>query len=191
LKKDTGEEIWRSEIKGAGGAGYSSPMAVDLVVMTGNVAQVFVDDDAWHATLQSSYEALRPDGRLVFEVRDPAFRGWEEWTPDASLSTTDTVHGPVESWVQLTRVDLPLVSFRWTFRFLDDGITLASDSTLRFRSEAEIVASLRAEQFVVEDVREAPDRPGRELVFIARRAGRTVSAAQARPVGETPVPAGG
>jgi SAM-dependent methyltransferase len=146
------------------------PMAVDLVLMTGNVAQVFVDDDAWHATLRSSYDALREGGGIVFEVRDPSFRGWEEWTPDASMSTTDTVYGPVESWVQLTRVDLPLVSFRWTFRFLDDAITLESDSTLRFRSQAEIVASLRAARFEVDDVRGAPDRPGRELVFIARRA---------------------
>jgi SAM-dependent methyltransferase len=145
------------------------PMAVDLVLMTGNVAQVFVDDDAWHATLRSSYDALVPDGRLVFEVRDPSFRGWEEWTPEVSMSTTDTVHGPVESWVQLTCVDLPLVSFRWTFRFLDDDITLESDSTLRFRSKAEVVASLTAAQFEVDDVRGAPDRPGRELVFIARR----------------------
>ena len=64
-------------------------MAVDLVLMTGNVAQVFVDDDAWHATLQSSYDALRPGGRVVFEVSDPSFRGWEEWTPEASISTTD------------------------------------------------------------------------------------------------------
>jgi SAM-dependent methyltransferase len=146
------------------------PMAVDLVLMTGNVAQVFVDDDAWHVTLRSSHDALGAGGRLVFEVRDPSFRGWEEWTPEASMSTTDTVHGPVESWVQLTRVELPLVSFRWTFRFLDDDITLESVSMLRFRSQAEVVASLRAAQFEVDDVREAPDRPGRELVFIARRA---------------------
>ena len=147
------------------------PMAVDLVLMTGNVAQVFVDDDAWHAALRSSYEALRPGGRLVFEVRDPSFRGWEEWTPEASMSTTDTVHGPVESWVQLTCVDLPLVSFRWTFRFLDDDITLESDSILRFRSKAEIVSTLRAARFDVDDVREAPDRPGREFVVVARRGG--------------------
>ena len=145
------------------------PMAVDLVLMTGNVAQVFVDDDVWHATLLSAYGALGPSGRFVFEVRDPSFRGWEEWTPEASNATTDTVHGPVESWVQLTRVELPQVSFRWTFRLLDDDITLASNSTLRFRSKAEVVVSLTAAQFVVDDVREAPDRPGRELVFIARR----------------------
>jgi hypothetical protein len=39
---------------------------------------------------------------------------------------------------------------------------------LRFRSRDEIELSLCGAQFVVEDVRDAPDRPGRELVFVAR-----------------------
>ena len=44
-----------------------------------------------------------------------------------------------------------------------------SDSTLRFRERDEVVATLVANGYVVEDVRDAPDRPGRELVFFARR----------------------
>ena len=42
-------------------------------------------------------------------------------------------------------------------------------STLRFRTRAEVEASLVAAGFAVADVRDAPDRPGRELVFLARR----------------------
>jgi len=53
--------------------------------------------------------------------------------------------------------------------FHADGTVLTSDSTLRFRSEEELRASLRAEGFEVLELRDAPDRPGRELVFIARR----------------------
>src|SRR5207249_3001163 len=30
LKKDSGEEVWRSEIKNAGGAGYSSPVVAEV-----------------------------------------------------------------------------------------------------------------------------------------------------------------
>jgi hypothetical protein len=70
--------------------------------------------------------------------------------------------------VAFTKVELPLVSFRWTYRFLDIGKEISSDSTLRFRDRGEIVASLMNNGFVVEEVRDAPDRPGRELVFIAR-----------------------
>jgi hypothetical protein len=53
--------------------------------------------------------------------------------------------------------------------FEADGSVETSDSTLRFRSRPEIASSLREAGFAVEDVRDAPDRPGRELVFIARR----------------------
>jgi hypothetical protein len=56
-----------------------------------------------------------------------------------------------------------------TFVFESDGAELISDSTLRFRSQAEIVDALRATGFEADEVRDAPDRPGREFVFIARR----------------------
>jgi len=36
------------------------PLAVDLATMTGNVAQVFVDDQAWADTLAAAGRALRP-----------------------------------------------------------------------------------------------------------------------------------
>jgi hypothetical protein len=61
----------------------------------------------------------------------------------------------------------PLVRFQWTFRFLADDTELTSDSTLRFRSREEMAASLERSGFAVTDVRGAPDRPGREFVFIA------------------------
>jgi len=46
---------------------------------------------------------------------------------------------------------------------------LTSDSTLRFRKRDEIEAALVANGYVVDDVRDAPDRPRREFVFLARR----------------------
>ena len=61
-----------------------------------------------------------------------------------------------------------LVSFRYTFAFTD-GEILTSDSTLRFRGRDEITGSLRKAGFTVAEVRDAPDRPGLEFVFIARR----------------------
>lgn len=77
--------------------------------------------------------------------------------------------GDVESWVQLIEVSEPLVTFRWTYVFGADGQVLTSDSTLRFRGQQEVEAELTAQGYVVEDVRDAPDRPGREFVFVARR----------------------
>ena len=148
-----------------GDAADLPPLTVDLVTMTGNVAQVFLDDHEWAATLEAARRSLRAGGTLVLETRDPNREGWREWTPEQTRTRIDDVVAEAE----LTGVDLPFVSFRWTFRFPATGDVLTSDSTLRFRTEAEVAASLRAAGFDVIDVRDAPDRPGRELVFVATR----------------------
>ncbi|MGH3505036.1 MAG: class I SAM-dependent methyltransferase [Nocardioidaceae bacterium] len=141
---------------------------VDLAVMTGNVAQAIIDELGWAKTLAAVRRCLRPGGHLVFETRRPARRGWEEWTRDQSETLTDVSgYGLVRHWVQVTDVDLPLVTFEAVRVFNDQ--TLTSTSTLRFRSEEEITASLVATGYDLDEVREAPDRPGRELVFVARR----------------------
>lgn len=144
-------------------------LEVDLATMTGNVAQAIVAPSDWDATLRAVYEVLRAGGHLVFETRDPAYRAWLEWNRDESYRVTDIQGvGPVESWYELVEVNLPLVSFRGTWVF-PDGERLTSNSTLRFRERQEVEATLVENGYVVEDVRDAPDRPGREFLFIARR----------------------
>ncbi|THA77696.1 class I SAM-dependent methyltransferase [Streptomyces sp. A0642] len=153
-----------------GDAAALPPLHVDLATMTANVAQAIADPETWQKTLRAAYEALRSGGHLVFETRDPAGRVWEEWTRENSYRVTDIPGlGSVESWVQLIDVSWPLVAFRWTYAFAADGQVLTSDSTLRFRERDEIDADLVARGYVVEEVRDAPDRPGGEFVFLARR----------------------
>ena len=149
-----------------------SGVTVDLVTMTANVAQVFVTDDDWLSMLAAVHRVLRPGGRLLFETRDPTRRAWEDWTEELTRSTTDIPGvGRVTDWVQVTDVvgDGELVAFESPNVFEADGSVIISRSTLRFRSQAAIEASLVASGFVVDEVRDAPDRPGRELVFIALR----------------------
>ena len=142
---------------------------VDVAVMTGNVAQVFLDDEEWGAALRRAAARLGAGGHLVLETRDPERRAWEEWTPEATyLRTEDPVEGVVESWQQVVAVDLPLVSFETRFRFADGSVT-TSPSTLRFRSREEVEQSLADAWLDLVEVRDAPDRPGRELVFVARK----------------------
>ncbi|WP_089107768.1 class I SAM-dependent methyltransferase [Streptomyces hyaluromycini] len=146
------------------------PLQVDLATMTANVAQAIVDPHTWQKTLRGAYHALRPGGYLVFETRDPARRAWEEWSREKSYRVTQIPGvGSVESWVQLIEVSWPLVTFRWTYVFAVDGQVLTSDSTLRFRDREEVETDLVGHGYVVEDVRDAPDRPGKEFVFLARR----------------------
>ncbi|MFD9700584.1 class I SAM-dependent methyltransferase [Lentzea sp. NPDC059081] len=138
------------------------PMSVDLATMTGNVAQVFLGDD-WEDALRAVHRALRPGGHLVFETRRPERRAWEDWS-----RAEPRVRAGVREQLELVGVGLPFVSFRHTYTF-PDGSVVTSDSTLRFRSRPEVEKSLAGCGFEVVDVRDAPDRPGREHVFVARK----------------------
>jgi SAM-dependent methyltransferase len=146
------------------------PLQVDLVTMTGNVAQVFLDDQAWAGTLAAAGRSLRPDGWLAFESRRPERQAWREWTRDTTYQRQEIDGaGLVETWDEVTDVSLPFVTFRSTLVFHADGVELCSESTLRFRTLDEIGESLEAAGFRVEDVRDAPDRPGKENVFVASK----------------------
>ncbi|MGY0385427.1 class I SAM-dependent methyltransferase [Nocardioides sp. WG-D5] len=141
------------------------PGGADLAVMTGNVAQVFVSDQDWSVTLAGVRSGLRPGGWFVFETRRPEARAWEEW--DLPPTTVDLPDGRIAVVTRtVTDVDLPLVTFQGSTTIGDE--TLTSTSTLRFRGRAEIERDLLAHGFTVSEVRDAPDRPGKEDVFLAR-----------------------
>ncbi len=146
-------------------------LQADLATMTGNVAQVFLDDVEWAETLAAIHAALRPGGSFVFESRRLERQGWLEWNRSESFVS---VHiegvGTVETWNEVLDVSMPFVTFRGTIVFLESGTELTSESMLRFRTRDELVESLEAARFGVAEIREAPDRPGKELVFVAIRA---------------------
>jgi SAM-dependent methyltransferase len=147
-------------------------LQVELATMTGNVAQAIVERADWDATLGGIYDALCPGGYLVFETRDPAYRAWEGWNRAATYSVIEIDGiGAVERWYEVTDVCGSLVSFRSTTVFASDGELVTSASTLRFRERDEVQADLVAHGYAIDDVRGAPDRPGREFVFFARRPG--------------------
>jgi hypothetical protein len=132
-------------------------------------AQSIVDEDDWRRTLRGIRDALRPGGFLVFETRDPAAEAWGDWTREATYGVVDVPGiGEVESWDEVDDVSLPLVSFTGTCVFPDAEV-VTSPCTLRFRGRDEVEAELVSCGYVVDEVRDAPDRPGRELVFFARR----------------------
>ena len=153
-----------------GDAAAIPAVGADLALMTGNVAQVFLTEAAWTQVLAAVGAALRPRGYLVFETRRPERRAWEEWAADTGPVTLDVPgQGPVEQRREVTAVHLPLVSFRYTYTFLADGAVITSDSTLRFRDRGDLEPALAGQGYRVLDVRDAPDRPGREFVYITER----------------------
>lgn len=172
---DASHLLLRTGLEVASEAGTARPpetgaplrdLGADLAVMTANVAQVFLTDAGFSAMLTAIAETLRPGGHLAFEVRDPARRAWEGWHGHTNVQPTAT-EGIVSGYTEVTVRSEQLVSFRQSYRFRD-GVELHSDSTLRFRERREIDALLEDAGFDMIEVRDAPDRPGLEWVFVAR-----------------------
>lgn len=126
---------------------HVSPGSVDLVVMTGHVAQVFLEDEDWAQVLDTAGQLLATDGCLAFETRDPSSAAWERWTPELTHERVVADDGTVStSWVEVTSVEGGLVTFDG-HTVLEDGVDRVSTSTLRFRSQDEVTASLERAGF--------------------------------------------
>ncbi len=93
----------------------------DLVVMTGHAFQVFLTDEETRENLSRVRRLLAPEGRLIFETRNPAARGWEAWNPER----VRTVRGPegrsATSVHRLERVEGDLVTFTSTYTLKGRG----------------------------------------------------------------------
>jgi hypothetical protein len=78
---------------------------------------------------------------------------------------TDRQRGAVVSCA-VTEVALPLVRFEGSTAIGEE--IMRSTSTLRFRDRDELERDLDRHGFNALDVRDAPDRPGKEMVFLAQ-----------------------
>lgn len=157
-----------------GDSGAMGTPDADLVIMTGNVAQIFLDDLDWAATLDAIYVALRPGGYLAFESRNPEARAWEQWNRAATYAMNDTPYGPIEEWLEVVDVSAGRVRFEGYNVFTDTGETLIVESELRFRTVDELTDSLQKAGFTVEKVygdweRSSFTSTSRLMVMVARR----------------------
>ncbi|GAA1235088.1 class I SAM-dependent methyltransferase [Oryzihumus leptocrescens] len=127
--------------------------AFDLAVMTGHVAQVFVTEVQWAATLGQLSRVLAPGGVLAFETRNPAAQAWRRWTPEGSREEAVIAGRRVESWHEVTEVGEATVSFT-THHLLgaDPAEHVESRSTLAFRDLPTLERTLEAAGFSVETV---------------------------------------
>jgi len=116
----------------------------DLIVMTGHVFQVFLEDRAVRAALATLRRHLAPGGRLAFETRNPAVRDWQTWTPEETRETVAVPGiGPVAVHYDIGPVEGELVPYETHFRFAEDDVVVAP-SVLRFMGR-ERLAGLLAE----------------------------------------------
>lgn len=148
------------------------PERFDLIVMTGHVFQVFLEDAEILAVLKNLKRHLAEGGTLAFETRNPAAREWEEWTADCSETVEHPELGAVEARWVLQSADETTVTFETWYRFAD-GSRLTPPSTLRFLSQPELAALLEQAGFTEIDWYGdwdksplGPDTP--EIIVLAR-----------------------
>jgi SAM-dependent methyltransferase len=124
----------------------SKSLALDtrfnLIVMTGNVFQLFLDDDEVRATLRTLRRHLAAGGRLAFETRNPLVEEWRGWTPALTRETIDVPGvGAVEVHYDIAREDGAFVTYETHYRFGPGDVAVGRD-TLRFMSQDELAAFL-------------------------------------------------
>lgn len=106
----------------------------DLIVMTGHAFQVFLTDADRALCLAAIARHLRPNGRFIFDTRNPALREWEEWRPALSLrEIEEPVCGRVTAWNDMEWDDTrQVVSYETVYRVTADGREFRATSKIGF-----------------------------------------------------------
>jgi SAM-dependent methyltransferase len=130
------------------GTARDAPGGFDVALMTSNVAAHIVADDEWATTLSNLRRAVVPGGVLAFDHWQTSGKAWANWTESASRGDYSLSEGSVQTWVEVDTVEDDVVTFTWVNQF-SDGEFLTGRSALRFRSEGQLRASLRAAGFEV------------------------------------------
>jgi SAM-dependent methyltransferase len=148
--------------------------AFDLIVMTGHAFQVLVNDEQIRCSLGAVRRALRTGGHFVFDTRNPAVRGWEQWVPENAVEITTSDGERVRMAHEVRTVARDRVTFTVTYscpRWRDDEV---SWSTLRFLDAAALTSFLSETGFAVDSLLGSwngdPHTPtSEEIIVIARR----------------------
>jgi SAM-dependent methyltransferase len=150
--------------------------AYDLVIMTGNVFQVYLTDEVALATLAAIRSRLSPQGRFAFETRNPAVREWLSWTPAETAEVLDVPgEGRTEVHYDIVGERDGIVTYDTHFAFADGECAVAR-SWLRFCPLDHVTALLDRAGLVAErlygDWDESPFDAGKspEIIIVARAA---------------------
>ena len=150
-------------------------LEADLALMTGHVAQFFLEEDAWQAALAKIHGALKPGGRLAFESRNPLVPPFPDWpTAAAPRRVVDPAAGAVDWWATMPEPQGRRIRYELRYRFAASGEDVVSANELVFRTQEEITQSLQDAGFTLRDLfgdwDRTPATPSSpEMIFVAER----------------------
>ena len=135
------------------GRGVRLGRRFDLVVMTGHAFQVFLTQADRLAALRTIATHLEPEGRFIFDSRNPAVAEWREWTPEQSGRRIEHPRfGAVEAWNDVSHdPETAVVTYGTHYRVSADGRMLSSHSRIAFASRSELERLLDEAGLEVED----------------------------------------
>ena len=148
----------------------------DLIVMSGHVFQVFVEDDELRTALAAIRSALAEDGRFAFETCDPLVRSWERWATEYTAQVTDSTGAVVRNECEVEiPVEGDIVRFSHTFTSPSWSQPQVSHSTLRFLDVGSLSSFLAGAGLAIEQQfgdwdRSALTDTSPEIITIALRA---------------------
>ncbi len=108
------------------------PQRFRFVYMTGHAFQQLLTDDDAVVLLRTAAAHLDPDGRFIFETRNPAAQAWLSWTPEHSRRTIRSpVFGPIELFYDAELAD-GIVTIREHYHLMDQGVQRVGHNRIRF-----------------------------------------------------------
>jgi len=156
-----------------GGVGELKSLRADLVIMSGHVAQFFLDDSEWDEALRAIRDSLSTGGHLIFDSRNPEAELFESWPKKTSPQRLlDARAGEIEWWYELAGTSEGRVRYEIHYRFIATDDELVSLCELRFRTQGEISQSLANAGFSISSTfgdwdSSAVDVTSPEMIFVA------------------------
>lgn len=117
----------------------------DLIVMMGHAFQCLLTDADRTALFANIAAHPAPEGRFIFDSRNPAAREWEGWTPGRRRNFDVPGTGPLTSWTDATRDNATgIVTYTAHYLLHTTGRTIQTDARLAFPTRDALAVQMQA-----------------------------------------------
>jgi SAM-dependent methyltransferase len=116
----------------------------DLVLLTGHAFQVFLTGEDQKAVFSTIAAHLAPEGRFIFDARNPAAEAWREWVPELSQHRIEHPSlGAVKSWNDVAHDGTTgIVTYQTHYRVVESGRSFSASSKILFTPQETLAAML-------------------------------------------------